>query len=169
MLLGCYRRGDANDPDIYVRAVASVLGEYPLDIIRAVCDPRFGLPSKSEWLPTVSEVKGACEAAMAPIDRKEREERFLADRRAALAAPVYPKRSLEDMQAKYAGLTEKADADAHERRAARTARMEYVNGALLNGEYAQAGIARVEAAAGIPVSLDLARKLGVRKLLKAKA
>lgn len=169
MLLGCYRRGDANDPDIYVRAVASVLGEYPIEIIKAVCDPRFGLPSKSEWLPTVSEVKGACEATMAPIDRREREERFFADRRAALEAPVYPKRGLEDMQAKYAGLTAKADAGAQERQEARTARMVHVNDVLLNSEYAQAGIAPVEASAGIPVSLDLARKLGVRKLTKAKA
>lgn len=101
MLLGCYRRGDANDPDIYVRAVASVLGEYPLEVIKWVCDPRHGLPSKSEWLPTVSEVKKACEEAMAPIDRRRRMEEAAEERRTALSPPVFERPTLDELKVKH--------------------------------------------------------------------
>jgi hypothetical protein len=63
LLLGCYRIGDANDPEIYTAAVMAVLAEHPEDIMRAVVDPRAGLPARSQWLPTVKEVRDACAAA----------------------------------------------------------------------------------------------------------
>jgi hypothetical protein len=67
ILFGCYRRGEANDPDTYVAAVAAVLQHYAPEIIKAVTDPYGGLPGrKSEqgWagLPDVADVKEACEA-----------------------------------------------------------------------------------------------------------
>ena len=66
ILLGCYRKGDAEEPEIYAAAVASVLTCYPQDVAQRVTDPRSGLPGRSQWLPTVAEVKAACEAEMAP-------------------------------------------------------------------------------------------------------
>src|SRR6185312_3504497 len=59
VLLGCYRTGEANDPEIYSGAVIAVLSDYPLEIVKRVVDPRHGLPSKSKWLPTVAEIKEA--------------------------------------------------------------------------------------------------------------
>ena len=61
MLFGCYRKGDANDPDTYTAAIAAILAEYPVDVIRDVTDPRVGLPRKLSWLPTVKEVSDACD------------------------------------------------------------------------------------------------------------
>lgn len=88
VLLGCYRTGDANDPDVYSGAVIAVLSDYPLEIIKRVVDPRHGLPSTSKWLPTIAELKDALEAEMAPIrreeDRQEREREY----RASLPPPV---------------------------------------------------------------------------------
>lgn len=101
LLLGCYRSGDANDPDIYVRAVASVLAEYPSEVIRGVCNPRCGLPAKSKWLPTVSEVKEACEIAMAPIDRKHREIAAREARKHALGKPMFERPTLAQLKEKY--------------------------------------------------------------------
>lgn len=101
LLLGCYRKGDANDPEIYVQAVVSVLAEYPSEVIKAVCDPRYGLPAKSKWLPTVSEVKEACEIAMVPIDRMRRQRQLENERRLALAKPHEPRVTLEELKAKY--------------------------------------------------------------------
>lgn len=72
MMFGCYRKQDANDPEIYVAAVTAVLSEYPREVIESVTDPRTGLPSRLKWLPTVAEVKEACEAVMWPIRFKER-------------------------------------------------------------------------------------------------
>jgi hypothetical protein len=60
-LLGCYRSGDANDPETYVTAVVAVLEQYPVEIIRAVTAPATGLASKLKWLPAVAEIRDACE------------------------------------------------------------------------------------------------------------
>jgi subtilisin family serine protease len=75
MLFGCYRKGDANDPEIYTAAIAATLAEYEQEVVDYVTDPRTGLPSKLKWLPTVAEVREACE------DRKS----FCAGRDAMIA------------------------------------------------------------------------------------
>ena len=66
LMFGCYRKGDANDPDTYVAAVAMVLSRYSAEIVQAITDPFSGLPSRkteSGWsgLPDVADVKLACE------------------------------------------------------------------------------------------------------------
>lgn len=68
-LLGCYRTGDANDPEVYISAVVVVLAQYPPDVIRAVTEPTSGLSSKLNWLPTVREVTQACEEIEGPRRR----------------------------------------------------------------------------------------------------
>jgi hypothetical protein len=74
VLLGCYRSGEANDPEVYTTAMIATLSDFPEHIIRAVCDPRHGLPARSKWLPTVSEVRSECdylnEAELAELQRK---------------------------------------------------------------------------------------------------
>lgn len=59
-MFGCFRRGDANDPDIYVAAITAVLAEYPEEVVKHVTDPRTGIPRKTNFLPTVAEVDYAC-------------------------------------------------------------------------------------------------------------
>lgn len=73
-MFGCYRRGDANDPDIYVAACTAVLTHYTSEIVKAVTDPCFGLPSRktdSGWsgLPDVADVKETCEAEAARVEQ----------------------------------------------------------------------------------------------------
>ena len=68
LMFGCYRKGDANDPDTYTAAVAAVLAEYPAEVIKAVTDPRTGLPRKVSWLPTVKEISDACDAQKRHLD-----------------------------------------------------------------------------------------------------
>lgn len=76
LLLGCYRVGDANDPEVYTAAVIRVLSDYPEDIVRSVVDPREGLPSKVQWLPTVKEIRAACNEIHLPRQRlQEMQER----------------------------------------------------------------------------------------------
>lgn len=67
LLLGCYRTGDANDPKTYVAAVTAVLAHYPQEVITSVTHPVTGLPSKKSWLPTIKEVRDACEEVLEPI------------------------------------------------------------------------------------------------------
>jgi hypothetical protein len=71
LLLGCYRTGDANDPETYVAAVTAILARYPEDIITRVTHPATGLPSKKSWLPTVKEVAEACGEANGELVEEE--------------------------------------------------------------------------------------------------
>jgi len=102
ILLGCYRTGEANDPDTYVAAIAAILARYPQEVMTAVTHPATGLPSKKGWLPTVKEVVDACNEAHEPIlqnelrlkrikeqiEQREREER-------------HEKPTMEQLKAKY--------------------------------------------------------------------
>jgi hypothetical protein len=55
-----------------VAAITAVLARYPEDIITQVTHPITGLPSNGKgWLPTVKEVRDACEQAYEPIVQKE--------------------------------------------------------------------------------------------------
>jgi len=71
LLLGCYRTGEANDPQTYVAAIAAVLARYPEDVMTSVTHPVTGLPSKTGWLPTIKEVTDACNVAVEPIRQHE--------------------------------------------------------------------------------------------------
>lgn len=88
ILLGCYRKGDAEEPEIYAGAVASVLATYPQEIAYRVTDPRTGLAGRSQWLPTVAEVRAACEAEMAPTRAAEARLRRQAETEAVLTGPA---------------------------------------------------------------------------------
>jgi hypothetical protein len=43
LLLGCYRTGDANDPETYVAAITAILARYPEEVITSVTHPATGL------------------------------------------------------------------------------------------------------------------------------
>jgi hypothetical protein len=80
ILLGCYRRGEAEDGEIYTKAVTAVLAQFPESVVRAVCDPRTGLPVRSQFLPTLFEIRAACDASMRPAQDAERRARIEAER-----------------------------------------------------------------------------------------
>jgi hypothetical protein len=75
---------------VYVAAVVAVLSDYPLDIVTAVTDPRTGIPAKLKWLPTIAEIKTACEDIAGPRRRMaewETRSRAQLAERAQLEAP----------------------------------------------------------------------------------
>lgn len=75
MLFGCYRRGDANDPETYVRAMAAVLSIYDADLIREVTDPRTGIQTTEKYMtfmPQSGELKVYCDSVAARRDRIQR-------------------------------------------------------------------------------------------------
>jgi hypothetical protein len=91
LLFGQYRRGDANDPDVYVASVAAILADYPAETIRYVTDPRTGIaanPINPNWsgLPDTAHVKRACENHSGPTRRAAEREaamrRQIAERKA---------------------------------------------------------------------------------------
>jgi hypothetical protein len=103
-LLGCYRKGNAENPDIYTAAIAAVLSEYPTDIIRRATDPRTGIAGKSKWLPSVAEVRAFCEAEYAPVRRQQERERLAEERKRMLPPPVEDRSkrpTYEELKARY--------------------------------------------------------------------
>jgi hypothetical protein len=63
ILFACYRAAEASSPKVYHAAAEAVLRCYPESVVRAVCDPVNGLPSRSKFLPSIAEIKKACEKA----------------------------------------------------------------------------------------------------------
>jgi hypothetical protein len=76
LLLGCYRRSDVGDPEIFTRAVIAVFMRYPESVVVPVTEPATGLPAKLKWLPSIAEIREACERAMEPILRQRERERI---------------------------------------------------------------------------------------------
>jgi hypothetical protein len=73
-MFGCYRRDQAADADTYTAAITMVLAHYSAEVVKAVTDPYGGIPSRKTengWsgLPDVADVKEACEAEAARLDR----------------------------------------------------------------------------------------------------
>jgi hypothetical protein len=105
LLLGCYRTGEANDPETYVAAIAATLSRFPEEVVTQVTHPATGLPAKKGWLPTVKEVHDACEQAAEPIIQQELREKRIAEQLAAREEEermrAQPRPTLEQMREKY--------------------------------------------------------------------
>lgn len=99
-MFGCYRKGDANDPETYAAAVAAVLAQYCEETVRYVTDPRTGIASKMPWMPNPGEVKRACEEYEAPARRarefEERQREQLAERK-RLMPPSGPRKTYDEL------------------------------------------------------------------------
>lgn len=80
-MFGCYRKAEASDPEIYAAATASVLSEYSQEVIDYITDPRTGLPSRSQWLPSVFEVRQACDVQVAIAANAEKLRALAAEKR----------------------------------------------------------------------------------------
>lgn len=67
ILVGCYRKSDVGDPQVYSAAVIAVLAQWPAEVIIAVTEPTSGIPSQIAWLPSIAEIASACKHAYEPI------------------------------------------------------------------------------------------------------
>ena len=91
LLFGCYRRGDANDPDTYVAAISAILSRYEPDLIREVTDPNTGIQTTEKhmtFMPNAGELKIYCETIAARRERLKRlGERRIPEAAGRLEAP----------------------------------------------------------------------------------
>jgi hypothetical protein len=79
LILGSYRADQANDPEIYVTAIAHLLSRYDPDIGARLTDPKDGVAGKYKFLPTVSEVKEEADRLEEADRRYVRQQRNLRD------------------------------------------------------------------------------------------
>jgi hypothetical protein len=47
---------------VFVSGAVRILSEYPPEVTSRVVDPKTGIPDKQNWLPTLHEIRKACEA-----------------------------------------------------------------------------------------------------------
>lgn len=102
ILIGCYRKSDAADPEIYTTAVIAVLTKYRPEVVSAVTEPSTGLPSRLKWLPSIAEIVEACEeeaATQAETRRLEEELRRPPQRR--LPEPPHRRPSESELDAQF--------------------------------------------------------------------
>ena len=67
LLLGCYRKDDAHDPETYTMAVVAILTDYPAEVVEHATDPRTGIARKCKFLPSVAEVAEGCEGSLLTV------------------------------------------------------------------------------------------------------
>ena len=106
-MLSCYRASEATDPESFIAEATSVLARYPEDVARRIS---YGMPSESKWLPSIAEIREACDRAMAPRRAEERRqaERAHTDVIVGRAAPAESaerrKQVAEEMVARFSNL-----------------------------------------------------------------
>lgn len=111
LLFGQYRKGDANDPDIYVASIAAILSDYPPETMRYVTDPRTGIAANPlsdpetgrVWtgMPDPANVKRACELHYAPTVRLQQRNaairKQLAEREQLQIEDQRPRKSYQEI------------------------------------------------------------------------
>lgn len=171
-LCGCYRKDEASDPQVYAAAVAAIFDEYDDEIVQIVTDPRTGLPSKCQWLPTIKEVREACETLkqeMTDAIGRERDlQRQFSDRKKYEAEQAAKRNRTPEQQAKVdAALAEAAaklgpGLDKGQTRAPSAEAIDHHRDLLLR-DYKAAGREPVYTSAGQIVSMELADKISARR------
>ncbi len=108
-MLSCYRASEASDPDSFIAEAASVFARYPEEVARRVS---YAMPSESKWLPSIAEIREACDKADAPRLAAERRQAERA-RTAAIVGDGTPEQDAErrkqviaEIRARLAGLGE---------------------------------------------------------------
>ena len=102
LLFGYYPRNEANDPEIFITGATAMLSSYPEFVVERVCDPVRGLPPKSKFLPSIAEIRAACELEMVwhdAVERRERDRKHTAKVLAPLLPPPAPMDRLRVRQA----------------------------------------------------------------------
>ena len=79
MIAGCYRRDEAQNPEMFAAALALILGEYPYAVVDYVADPRTGVITEFPMgLPNVGQIRQFCDVVY------DRQERLAAPKRVAM-------------------------------------------------------------------------------------
>jgi hypothetical protein len=88
-MLGSFKESERSkvDPTVFVPALAAMLASFPQDIVQAVTDPVRGIASEQNWVPTLSELRHACEVRLKPRQEAAKREAELRRTQALLAPP----------------------------------------------------------------------------------
>jgi hypothetical protein len=68
-LMGFYPAREVNNPVTFAAGMAANFAAFPRNIVKRVCDPVVGLPSRLKFLPTIADVRDALDAERVKRDR----------------------------------------------------------------------------------------------------
>lgn len=88
----------AVDDGLTAERIAGMVAQfcvYPERVVKRVCDPVYGAPSKFKFLPTLAELKQALEEAAGEVLKEERREELLAQQ-STYRPRIEPPRAIED-------------------------------------------------------------------------
>lgn len=68
-LLGFYPAREVNNAKVFAAGMTALFVAYPQDLVKRVCDPVRGLPSRLKWLPTIADAREALDAEKLRRDR----------------------------------------------------------------------------------------------------
>lgn len=96
LILGAYRDATLTSPDVFISTASAVISGFTEEIAREAFNPRTGLQTRSKWLPTISEIREACEKVGGEIANRER-RRMLNTHRVLIDTPYGPKPEAEGL------------------------------------------------------------------------
>lgn len=73
-ILSAYRKNDLANAEGFIAQLAAVLELFPQEVVDYVTDPRTGVQSHIKWLPSIAEVRSACDERMAQLRAKHDRE-----------------------------------------------------------------------------------------------
>lgn len=116
-MLGCYRRGEVADEKVFTSAIIAVLCRYPENVVKVVTNPTRGLPATLKWLPSIAEVRDACDREMEPILReRQRQASRLEQQRERLAPPEVTAEGRERAVARWKAVRDGMTGESDEQR-----------------------------------------------------
>lgn len=100
-LFGHFPPPDVGDPQVLLAGAVKIFASYPESAVEAVCDPLRGIPGRSKWAPTLSEIRQALEVEVVPMrramEREAMERRQIAERKQLAIAHDKPRPTYEEL------------------------------------------------------------------------
>lgn len=84
-----YRTDKVGNPEVFAAGLIAVMSHYPAHVLREVVSPTDGLPVRMVFLPSIAEVKTACESVCIRLAMEDRAAQPAKPDRAAETTPEH--------------------------------------------------------------------------------
>lgn len=160
VMLSFFRKADVDDPEAYLAAVAATLSRYQIEVIDYVTGVENGLAARQVWLPSVAEVKQACEEQQTRQtkihERQAREARQITERKADAARGT--RLTAEELRERHGpnyGITQQSEEEVTTAKARRREYLTRGNKFCFDQEYRQVGLDPPEGENAMSLALRL--------------
>jgi hypothetical protein len=107
MVLGSYQETRVSDPKLWIATSAATLSTFPPEVVKEVCDPRFGIQTREEWPPNAAKFRAASEKVLGERQTRERRD-YLNEHRVLIDTPRGPMPEHDAERLRLAGPAQRA-------------------------------------------------------------